>query len=167
MNKPQKKTNRSRTSTHKLGFFDKNDDIETPRQLYQSLNDLHHFDFDPCPKDADFDGLCCEWGNRNFVNPPFSQIKKWLKKGIQELEKGKDSLFLLTLRTNSKYWINFVYPYASQITLILDKVCFEGYEKPFPVPLVLIHFDHANPPLNKNQFRSKELCKNIRGFDLF
>lgn len=64
------------------------------------------FDFDPCPypKPDDFDGLTCEWGQNNYVNPPFGSIwhqgpgdkkpkKKgptaWVKKSIQEWRKGK------------------------------------------------------------------------------
>lgn len=64
------------------------------------------FDFDPCPypKPADFDGLTCEWGQRNYVNPPFGSImhqgpgdkapkKKgptaWVRKAIEEYQKGK------------------------------------------------------------------------------
>ena len=58
------------------------------------------FDFDPCPcpKPDDFDGLTCEWGARNYVNPPFGSIihqgrKKgptaWARKAIAEADKGK------------------------------------------------------------------------------
>jgi hypothetical protein len=61
------------------------------------------FDFDPCPypRPDDFDGLTCEWGMRNWVNPPFGSImhngkKKgptaWMRKAIEEQKKGKFSL---------------------------------------------------------------------------
>lgn len=44
----------------------------TPPDLYAQLDAEFHFDFDPCPfpKPDDFDGLTCEWGQRNYVNPP-------------------------------------------------------------------------------------------------
>lgn len=57
--------------------------------------------FDPCPfpKPPEFDGLTCEWGPVNYVNPPFgSHIgldgkKKgqtaWVRKSIEEWRKGK------------------------------------------------------------------------------
>lgn len=61
------------------------------------------FDFDPCPwpKPEGFDGLTCEWGQRNYVNPPFGSImhngrKKgptaWMRKAIEEQRKGKLSV---------------------------------------------------------------------------
>lgn len=75
----------------------------TPKDVYEKLNQEFHFDFDPCPypKPTGFDGLTCEWGQRNYVNPPFGSIihegkKKgptaWMRKAIQEQEKGKLSV---------------------------------------------------------------------------
>lgn len=75
----------------------------TPKNLYDELNAEFDFDFDPCPfpKPDNFDGLTCEWGQRNYVNPPFGSIihegkKKgptaWMRKAIQEQNKGKLSV---------------------------------------------------------------------------
>lgn len=79
----------------------------TPPELLAELEaEFGAFDFDPCPypKPADFDGLTCEWGERNWVNPPFGSImhqgpddkkpkKKgptaWMRKAIAEFQKGK------------------------------------------------------------------------------
>lgn len=76
----------------------------TPPDLYEKLDrEFGPFDFDPCPhpKPEDFDGLTCEWGARNYVNPPFGSIlhegkKKgptaWMRKAIEEQRKGKLSV---------------------------------------------------------------------------
>lgn len=72
----------------------------TPPDLYSVLDSEFHFDFDPCPYPLPdgFDGLTCEWGLRNYVNPPFGSImhqgrKKgptaWVRKAIEEHDKGK------------------------------------------------------------------------------
>jgi hypothetical protein len=79
----------------------------TPPELMKYLEQEYGpFDFDPCPypKPNEFDGLTCEWGNRNYVNPPFGSImhqgpsdkkpkKKgptaWMRKAIEEAAKGK------------------------------------------------------------------------------
>jgi hypothetical protein len=73
----------------------------TPPDLYSRLNEQYNFDFDPCPfpKPDNFDGLTCEWGKSNYVNPPFGSIihdgkKKgptaWVRKALLEQSKGKD-----------------------------------------------------------------------------
>ena len=72
----------------------------TPPELYETLDAEFRFDFDPCPYPlpAGFDGLSCEWGQRNYVNPPFGSIvhqgkKKgptaWVRKALLEQSKGK------------------------------------------------------------------------------
>lgn len=73
----------------------------TPPETYDPLNEEFGFDFDPCPYPLPegFDGLTCEWGSSNYVNPPFGSIihegkKKgptaWARKAIEESRKGKD-----------------------------------------------------------------------------
>ena len=72
----------------------------TPPDMYSALDAEFHFDFDPCPYPLPdgFDGLSCEWGQSNYVNPPFGSIihqgkKKgptaWIRKAIEEQAKGK------------------------------------------------------------------------------
>lgn len=72
----------------------------TPPELYAKLDALYHFDFDPAPHPLPdgFDGLTNEWGQSNYVNPPFGSIihggkKKgmtaWVRKAIAEYRKGK------------------------------------------------------------------------------
>lgn len=72
----------------------------TPPDLYAKLDAEFSFDFDPCPWPLPdgFDGLSCEWGRSNYVNPPFGSIihqgkKKgptaWMRKAIAENLKGK------------------------------------------------------------------------------
>lgn len=72
----------------------------TPPDLYKELDREHNFDFDPCPYPLPegFDGLTDDWGQSNYVNPPFGCIihegkKKgvtaWVRKAIKEFRKGK------------------------------------------------------------------------------
>ena len=62
----------------------------------------------PFPLPPGFDGLTCEWGNSNYVNPPFGSImhqgkKKgptaWVRKAIVEWQKGR-RVVLATPSTN-------------------------------------------------------------------
>lgn len=72
----------------------------TPPELYKELNNEFKFTFDPAPfpLPEGFDGLTCDWGESNYVNPPFGSIihqgkKKgvtaWVRKAIEENKKGK------------------------------------------------------------------------------
>lgn len=72
----------------------------TPPDLYAELDAEFGFTFDPCPYPLPegFDGLTCEWGSSNYVNPPFGSIihqgrKKgptaWVRKALEEWRKGK------------------------------------------------------------------------------
>jgi hypothetical protein len=74
-----------------------------PPEVYAPLHAEFNFDFDPCPYPLPegFDGLTCEWGKSNWVNPPFGSIihqgrKKgptaWMRKAIAEQQKGKTSV---------------------------------------------------------------------------
>jgi hypothetical protein len=65
-------------------------DWKTPRALYQALDAEFHFDYDPCPVKQKVDGLRSQWGQSNFVNPPYgTEIMKWIQKGFQEYQKVK------------------------------------------------------------------------------
>jgi len=91
----------------------------TPPDLYAQLNAEFAFDFDPCPYPLPegFDGLTCEWGQSNYVNPPFGSIihqgrKKgptaWIRKAIEEHRKGKTVLL--------------VYPVDKWVLMILKEI---------------------------------------------
>ena len=56
--------------------LENHDNWKTPKDFYGPLNAIFDFDFDPCPLNSTFDGLSIEWGQRNFVNPPYSRALK-------------------------------------------------------------------------------------------
>jgi hypothetical protein len=77
----------------------------TPPELYESLNAEFGFTFDPAPYPLPegFDGLTCEWGDSNYVNPPFGSIvhqgkKKgptaWARKALAEAKKGRRTVLV-------------------------------------------------------------------------
>ncbi len=84
-------------------------DWKTPKALYDELNKEFNFDFDPCPINPSFDGLLCDWGLRNYVNPPYKDVSQWIIKALNELEKGKMSVFLIFARTDTKYFHQYLY----------------------------------------------------------
>lgn len=104
-----------------MGFHTGNKDSKhywlTPPDLMYELQYEFKFDYDPCPYPLPehFNGLIQEWGQSNYVNPPFGSIvidgkKKgptaWAKKAIEQNKKGKK--------------VVMVYPVDKWILMLLD-----------------------------------------------
>jgi len=74
-----------------------------PPEIYDPLDKEFKFNFDPCPYPFVKDGIECEWGSVNWVNPPFRAIDAinghgptaFVRKAIQEQKKGKTSVLIL------------------------------------------------------------------------
>jgi phage N-6-adenine-methyltransferase len=108
------------------------DNWKTPKKFYDEINKEFNFDFDPCPYSEGepiFDGLKCEWGNSNFVNPPYSRGLKdeFVKKGIEEFKKGKTVVFLIPVSTSTKLFHEVILPNNPEIRFIKGRISFEGY----------------------------------------
>ena len=135
----------------KSGLVSDNVNVATPQDLYDALDAEYHFDFDPCPLNAVAERThpSGEWGQRNYVNPPFRDGKRFLEHNVSQLASGKLSVFLLPANFDTIYWDRYVYPYATDIRWLNSKVRFRGYDKPFPATLVLIEFDPNKPAAYK------------------
>lgn len=112
----------------------KSDEWATPKYIYSQA--MSKGMFDPCPLGGQIDGLAIEWGESNFVNPPYSQLRKWVKKSIEEHEKGKEVVLLIPSRTGNKAF-RMLFEYGSEITFITGRLYFsESNPAPFPSMLV-------------------------------
>ena len=100
-----------------------NDNWRTPRVIYEALDQEFHFDFDPCPSDPSFDGLKVDWGQSNFVNPPYSQTTKWCEKALIESHKGKIVVMILRLDASTRWFRDIVLPNA-EVRLFFDRIWF-------------------------------------------
>src|SRR5260370_683599 len=81
-----------------------------PPDKMQQFQDEFVFDFDPCPspRPEGFDGLDVDWGNSNWVTPPFTGMAKqpgkkkigpmaWARKALAERDKGKVSVLIFPI----------------------------------------------------------------------
>ena len=123
-------------------FMNMRTDWQTPDAVYDVLNEEFKFDFDPCPTRHQFDGLKCEWGNSNFVNPPYGRaIGHWLAKGFLEWKKGKTVVFLIPSRTDTRWWHDYCMN-ATEIRFIKGRLKFKGATNSAPFPSAVIVFTH-------------------------
>ena len=127
-------------SFNKVMFSSATDHWSTPKEVYDALNSEFKFDFDPCPIDG-VGGLTYDWGVSNFVNPPYSEISTWIRKGYEENQKGKTVIFLIPSRTDTRWWHDYVMK-ATEIRFIKGRLKFGGAKNSAPFPSCLVIFTH-------------------------
>ena len=103
------------------------DDWRTPDAVYKALDSVYHFDFDPCPYKADFDGLAITWGGANFINPPYSRKLKeaFVRKALEESKRGKLCVLLLPVSTSTALFHDVIKPNAKSIEFVRGRIKFE------------------------------------------
>jgi len=96
----------------------KNQEHLTPDLIYDLIEKRWNIPksamYDPCivgtPFRAPcfFNGLYSEWQIYNYVNPPYEirTLEKFVKKAIQEAQKGKITIMLLPTKTDQD-WFHF------------------------------------------------------------
>lgn len=146
----------------------KSDSWRTPPYFYDPLNAEFNFDFDPCPYNEgeilpENDGLLIEWGERNFVNPPYSiELRTaFIKKAVAESKKGKLCVLLLpVLGTATKLFHDIIIPNLSEpIRFVRRRIKFmrlndqgewEGDKSPFHDSMLVIFDGRAAGCSTKN-----------------
>ncbi len=126
------------------------DHYATPIKFYQKLHNEFNFDYDPCPLRSDVDGLLTEWKGNIYINPPYSNIEPFITKGLEEVRRGNAEklVYLIPIRSDTKYWHNLIMPYASEIRFIKGRLNFNESKSPSPFPCVLVIFDKTLKGIN-------------------
>ncbi len=106
------------------------------------IMDLFSDWFDPCPLKADplINGLLIEWGDKTFVNPPYSKPLPWVEKAIEESRKGKRVVMLLRMDTSTR-WFKLLQEDGAVFLWINGRLRFNtGKPANFPSMLVILKF---------------------------
>jgi hypothetical protein len=97
--------------------------------------------FDPCyHQDAITDpqfatclaGLDVEWHSKAYVNPPYKDLKAWLKYGSTQ---PGEQIWLVPVRTHRGWWR--AWRDELDVYVELNPIKFIGYDQYFPAPLML------------------------------
>lgn len=146
----------STSSKLKGCFLHQSDEWKTPLDFFNKY--VGNANFDPCPGHGDYllpipfvnrecDGLAIAWhGTRVFVNPPYSNIKAWVDKSIQELKAKHCNVVLLLVpsRTDTKWfqelWGYYLHNYgiSTYFDFIPGRIHFNNAKNGAPFPSVLI-----------------------------
>lgn len=119
----------------------KTDHYETPQNF---LDQWGPFDMDPCPRNPKFDGLKVKWFGKVFVNPPYSQIKKWFDKCLEELENPglKEIIFLIPARTDTKVF-HLIWEMGFEVNFLPGRLYFKRWDGKIgraPFPSMVVRF---------------------------
>lgn len=144
---------------------------ETPKYIKDYIYNRFGIDgymFDPCPANPTRNGLLIEWEKCSYVNPPYSKpeqpcddvcVKKqckergfcideykpgqldWVKKAVEESQKGKDVFMLIPSDTSTKIWNDWVMKYAYCVYFVKGRIKFVGAKGMPKFGNALVHFN--------------------------
>lgn len=124
-----------------LMFSKRSDDWATPPAFYAQLDQEFAFTFDPCPLHSEVDALSLSWNGSVFINPPYSNIRAFLEKGLAELEIGHchTLVYLVPARTDTRWFHDLVYGRA-ELRFIKGRLRFGDGKNSAPFPSMLAIF---------------------------
>jgi|LakMenEpi03Aug12_release.lakeMendotaPanAssembly.Ray.scaffolds.fasta_scaffold197323_5 phage N-6-adenine-methyltransferase len=135
---------------------------EPPLDLFDPLNDEFGFTLDVA---ADSTNAKCEkyltlsddvlntpWSGVCWCNPPpyGRDLAKWVRKGCVETWNGVTSVFLIPVRSNTRWWHDLCIPFG-EIRFVIGRPKFGGADQRLPWPLAII------------VFRGKPILQNVKG----
>lgn len=148
-------SNRRKTSSngkHSLRVMtsSKNNKWGTPKEWFDYLDLEFGFTLDPCcehetakcmkhytPKE---NGLAQSWADeRVFMNPPYDQIKLWMKKAYEESMKGALVVCFVPSRPDTEWWHRYATK-ADEIRHPKGRVTFDGADAAAPFPTAVVIF---------------------------
>ena len=135
-----------------LMFSSKTDLWETPKDLFDKLNNEFHFTLDVCatPENAkcdsfytkEQDGLSQPWKGVVWCNPPYGrQIGEWVRRAFLASVSGSTVVMLLPARTDTKWFHDYIYKRNNvEIRFIRGRLKFGGNKNSAPFPSMVVVF---------------------------
>src|ERR1035437_8411179 len=136
-----------------MGNFDKNrfqstnQSWETPDELFQRIDSMFHFTRDVCASEENNkcplfwseEDSCLDkvWDGINWMNPPYKNMKKFIKKAYDERASAV-TVCLIPASPNTKWWHE--YCMNGEIYFSGGRPKFKGCIHGAPQPLALVVF---------------------------
>lgn len=160
--------------TQKTMFSSKSNEWGTPPDFFARLNKKFNFTLDPCCTvntakcekyfTREDDGLSKSWANEVvFVNPPYGDISKWVKKAYEESTQSNATVvMLIPSRTDTRYWHDYIMEGANMIYFVKGRLKFTNHndkQNAAPFPSAVVVFDSgkfrwiSSPPTIKTMER--------------
>lgn len=134
-------------------FSQKTDEWATPQDFFDKVaKEFGGFDLDTCATaenakcpvyfDIAAGGLDHDWAAKNWCNPPYSELKRWVTKARREQLRGNLTVMLIPARTDTIVFHESIYNQPNvEVRFIKGRLKFGGSENsaPFPSMLVVFH----------------------------
>jgi phage N-6-adenine-methyltransferase len=133
-------------------YSHKTDEWATPQSFFDKVSaEFGGFDLDTCATAenakcaAYFDiaagGLDQDWAGKNWCNPPYSELKRWVKKARREQLRGNLTVMLVPARTDTIVFHESIYNQPNvEVRFIKGRLKFGGSENSAPFPSMLVVF---------------------------
>jgi phage N-6-adenine-methyltransferase len=137
---------------NKILFSSKSVVWETPQTFFDNYNAVYNFTTDVCalPENAkcshfytpEIDGLKQTWSGACWMNPPYGrEIYQWIKKASDESHKGATVVALLPVRTDTKWFHDYIYQKQNTaIEFLKGRLKFGGSINSAPFPSMVVVF---------------------------
>ena len=141
----------SNSRTYKVSFSRKSDEWETPQDLFDRYDAIHHFDLDVSATEQnakckrfftkETDGLSQKWFGSCWCNPPYSNVSDWVRKAVSEMQNGVTTVMLVPARTDVKWFHDYIYQKPNiEIQFVRGRVKFVGGAENAPFPSMIVTF---------------------------
>ena len=151
-------------------------DRRTPKEIFDYYNKTYNFQLDPCTSDEfpgnletphyftkEQDGLEQSWAEYGtiYVNPPFRDMKHWIRKCYEESLRGCIVVLLAPVKTDTAWWHEYALK-ADLIEFIRGRVTFSGHDNPFIIGIAMLIYGH--PQKNEWALPNKSMghAQNLR-----
>lgn len=133
-----------------IHFSSKNNEWETPVDLFDKLQKKYHFDLDVCATSQntkcpvyfskEINGLNQPWYGICWMNPPYGkEIGAWMKKAYESSLKGAKVVCLIPARTDTAWWHD--YAMKGKIEFLRGRLKFSGHKNSAPFPSAIVVFE--------------------------
>lgn len=125
---------------------------ETPKWLFEELNDIFNFNLDACAEKEtakcevfytkEDNALLKQWNGTVWCNPPYGKEQiEFINKAYKEsIFNGATVVLLIPARPDTKVWQNVIFKTASQVCFMKGRLKFEGAKHNAPFPCALVTF---------------------------
>ena len=135
-------------------FAHAREDWETPDSIFKPLEEEFGIVIDVCASEhnkkcslrytIEENGLLQDWSvwHACWMNPPFGEQAKWVKKAYEESLRGATVVCLLPARTNTNWWHDFCM--KGTVRFLRGRPVFVGAKHGLPQPLAIVIFQPPN-----------------------